>query len=147
MSKSDLHKAIRDAHCTDNQDVQQERDDDDALVEADQTIVLAQAVLHQIRIHNANKVPIKVSIKEKKQHLLGAIPNSVDSDPAAFISGRNHETRIESIPWAYLQSRWYPDNEDADIDQGHIDGGTYDEAPAFDPVPKDDTNAIDNNLR
>jgi hypothetical protein len=46
-----------------------------------------------------------------------------------------------------LQPRRYPDDEHADIDQGHIDRGACDEAPAFDSIPKDDTNAIDNDLR
>jgi len=66
LNKPNSHKSIGDAHRANDQDVQEERHDNDALVETDQAVVLAQTVLHQIRIDDADEVPIEVSVEEKK---------------------------------------------------------------------------------
>lgn len=77
-----LHKSIGDAHCPNDQDITQERNNNDALIEANQAVVLGQTVPDKLTLDCSNEVPIQISIQKQEEHFFCSIPDGVNMDPS-----------------------------------------------------------------
>lgn len=80
LSKDHLHESVIQAHHSNYQTVHAERENDNALVESNQTIILDQPLANQPSFHNPDEVVVQRSIDKQVDALFASIPNFVDMD-------------------------------------------------------------------
>ena len=73
-----LHERVRYRHGCNDHDIHKQRKDDDALIEAEQFVVLLQAVADQVRFDCLEKVPIQQCVDNQIDNFLDTIPDLVD---------------------------------------------------------------------
>lgn len=60
-----LHEGVRYRHGCDDHDIHKERYDDDALIEADESIVLGKTVADKVRLDGLEEVPVECSVHDE----------------------------------------------------------------------------------
>jgi len=126
-----LHKGIRYGHGCDDHDIHEEGYDDDALVEADESIVLCKTVADKVCLDGLEEVPVKCSVNDEVQKLLDTIPVFVDN----------------VVLVADLKTRWDPNVEDTDVDCGDENGSSNHDLPRVLAIRHNDTDTVDDDLQ
>lgn len=131
IGKNDLHKGVGYRHSCDNHDIHKERYNNDTLVEADQTVVLGKTVTDQICLDSLEEIPVKRSINEEIQELLGTVPIFVN----------------DVVSVADLKACWDPNVEDTDVDcRNENSSGNHDASRVL-AVWYDNTDTVDDDLQ
>ena len=73
-----LHKGVWYRHSCNDHDIHKQRDDNDALVEANKTIVLGETIANKVRFDGLQKIPVECSIHNEIHDFLNTIPILVD---------------------------------------------------------------------
>jgi hypothetical protein len=77
----DLHKTIGQAHSAQNNNIHQERDNNHALIEAHQLVVLLQSVGDKVLLDSADEVKVEVPVDDEVEHFLHAVVDLIDMNP------------------------------------------------------------------
>lgn len=73
-----LHKGVRYRHGCNDHNVHKQRDDNNALIEANKTIILGEAIADKVRFDGLQEIPVKCSINKEVQDFLYTVPILVD---------------------------------------------------------------------
>lgn len=80
LSKDHLHESVIQAHHADYQTVHAERENNNSLVEPNQSIILDQSLAHQPSLNNPDEIVIQCSINKQIDALFASVPDFVDMD-------------------------------------------------------------------
>lgn len=126
-----LHERVRYGHSCDDHDIHDEGQNNHALIEADESIVLRETIADQVRLDRLEEVPVECSVNKEVQKLLNAIPVFVD----------------DMIMVVDLETRWDPDIEDTDVDCGDENGSGNHDVPRALSIRHNDTDTVDDDLQ
>lgn len=131
MTGRDLHKRVGYRHGCNDHDIHEQRDGNDTLVEANQSVILSETVANEVRFDGLEKVPVECGIDDEVQEFLDTIPVLVD----------------DVVLVADLETRWYPDGEDTEVDSSNEHGSGNHDLPRAPAVGDNDTDTVDDDLQ